>query len=422
MKLLGAKLDVDDLDPSFVHPADSNQKIHVVLDVCHMLKLVRNTLATQKIITDGNFGNIRWELIEELHKIQDEEGLRLGNRLRGAHIQWAKQKMKVNFAAQTISESVADAIEFCDLVLEIPALHDSAPTVKFIRIFDHLFDIFNSRNPYGKHYKSPLRESNKQAWQPFLTEAMQYISTLTDSCGTPMVKTKQKTGFLGFLVAIKRIECLFNKLVRNTNVSMTYLLTYKQSQDHLELFFAAIRLSGGWNKNPTATQFMAAYKRLLLRHEVSASGNCTALDATNILHAVKDTTIINHVNADIDVSDITTIRRYDLNVRLEPQQTDHDYVDAPNFNYLSSYKEAAVGYIAGYVVRMVKRSVTCESCIDALVEKDPNNTKFNSLVRQKNHGGLIEASASVYQICDCLSNFISGLGRSCQEKCIFISP
>ena len=298
-----------------------------------MLKLVRNTLTTQKIITDGNGGNIRWELIEELHKIQDEEGLRLGNKLRGAHIQWAKQKMKVNLAAQTISASVADAIEFCDLVLEIPAFHDSAPTVKFIRIFDHLFDIFNSRNTYGKHYKSTLRESNKQAWQPFLTEAMQYISTLTDSCGTPMVKTKRKTGFLGFFVAIKGIECLFNELVRNKNVSMTYLLTYKLSQDHLELFFAAIRSSGGWNNNPTATQFMSAYKRLLLRHEVSASGNCTALDATNILHAVKDTTTINHVNADIDVSDITTIRRYDLNVRLEPQQTDHDYVDAPNFNY-----------------------------------------------------------------------------------------
>ena len=83
IKLLGAKLHVDDLDPSFVHPADSNQKIHVVLDACHMLKLVRNTLATQKIITDGNGGNIKWELIEELHKIKDEEGLRLGNRLRG---------------------------------------------------------------------------------------------------------------------------------------------------------------------------------------------------------------------------------------------------------------------------------------------------------------------------------------------------
>ncbi len=61
--------------------------------------------------------------------------------------------MKVNLAAQTTSASVADAIEFCDLVLEIPAVHDSAPTVKFIRLFD----------PYGKHYKSTLRESNKQA-------------------------------------------------------------------------------------------------------------------------------------------------------------------------------------------------------------------------------------------------------------------
>ena len=103
VKLLGAKLDVNDLDPSFTHPGNKNEKIHVILDVCHMLKLVRNTLATQKIIIDGSGGKIRWELIEELHKIQDEEGLRLGNNLRGAHIQWAKQKMKVDLAAQTIS-------------------------------------------------------------------------------------------------------------------------------------------------------------------------------------------------------------------------------------------------------------------------------------------------------------------------------
>ena len=45
---------------------------------------------------------------------------------------------------------------------------------------------------------------------------------------------------------------------------------------------------------------------------------------------------------------MSLIRRYDLQARLEPQQLDHDYNDAPNFNYLSSYKEAAVGYIAGF--------------------------------------------------------------------------
>ena len=143
---------------------------------------------------------------------------------------------------------------------------------------------------------------------------------------------------------------------------------------------------------------MASYKRLLLRHEVSATGNCSALDDTRILHAIKDTTTINNVN-NIGVADISIIRRYDLQARLEPQQTDHDYDDIPNFNYLSNYKEAAVGYIASYVVKMVKRVISCETCIDALVEKDPTEANFNSLVRHKNHGGLIEVSASVYEIC-----------------------
>ena len=145
----------------------------------------------------------------------------------------------------------------------------------------------------------------------------------------------------------------------------------------MELFFASIRSSGGWNNNPTAKHFMAAYKRLLLRHEVSATGNCSALDNTKILHAIKDTATVNY--NDIGVADISIIRRHDLKERLEPQQMDHDYVDAPNFNYLGSYKEAAVGYIAGFVVRMVKREVSCETCRDTLVEKDPTEANFNSL-------------------------------------------
>ena len=41
---------------------------------------------------------------------------------------------------------------------------------------------------------------------------------------------------------------------------MKYILTYKFSQDHLELFFGAIRSSGGFNINPTAQQFTAACK------------------------------------------------------------------------------------------------------------------------------------------------------------------
>lgn len=45
---------------------------------------------------------------------------------------------------------------------------------------------------------------------------------------------------------------------------LKYLLNYKLSQDHLELFFAATKANGGCrNNNPNATQFKAAYKHVL---------------------------------------------------------------------------------------------------------------------------------------------------------------
>ena len=49
--------------------------------------------------------------------------------------------MKVNLAAQVFSSSVADAIEFCEQNLQLPQFKGSSATVKFIRIFDRLFDV-----------------------------------------------------------------------------------------------------------------------------------------------------------------------------------------------------------------------------------------------------------------------------------------
>ena len=69
---------------------------------------------------------------EELQKLQDQEGLRLGNKLRAAHIQWWQQKMKVNLAAQALSSSVADALEYCTNVLKLKQFQRCEATVKFI--------------------------------------------------------------------------------------------------------------------------------------------------------------------------------------------------------------------------------------------------------------------------------------------------
>ena len=90
-------------------------------------------MAHNGTLVDEDGGKICWKYIVELQKRQDE-GLRLGNKLKFAHIKWQQQKMKVDLAAQSLSSSVTDAIEYCTNVLKLPQFKGSEATVKFINI------------------------------------------------------------------------------------------------------------------------------------------------------------------------------------------------------------------------------------------------------------------------------------------------
>ena len=264
------------------------------------------------ILVDKYGNNVCWQYLSALQKLQDE--LRLGNKLELAHIRLQQQKMKVNLAAQTFSSSVADVMEYCCNVLKLTQFQGCEATVKFIRLFDRLFDILNSRNPCARGYKSALRVSNKKFWNPFLDEAFSYILSLKDPSGILMHATRQKTGFVGFHVAIESIKGIFEDLVEQPQAPLKYLLAYKFSQDHLELFFSAIRSAGGFNNNPTAQQFTAAYKRLLMRSSIQAGkGNFQIRDPTVILHVMGDTCNIN--DQSVTISDAALIRKYDLSER-----------------------------------------------------------------------------------------------------------
>ena len=175
LKLLGARLLPDSLQAYFLHPCDPEAKIYVFLDACHMIKLVRNTMSDWKVLKDKDGKDIRWQYLIELEKLQESEGLHLANKLRSAHINWKPQKMKVNLAAQTLSSSIADALEYCEGKLKLPQFQGCGPTVQFIRVFDRLFDVLNSRNPLTRNFKAPIRKSNYPYIRSFLDETREYI-------------------------------------------------------------------------------------------------------------------------------------------------------------------------------------------------------------------------------------------------------
>lgn len=112
LSALGATLASSKMAPYSAHPQNKKEKIYVFLDACHMLKLVRNTLAEKGILIDKDGGKIEWQYLVELAKFQ-QQGLRLGSKLKMANIQLKQQKMKVNLAVLTFRSSVVNTIEYC---------------------------------------------------------------------------------------------------------------------------------------------------------------------------------------------------------------------------------------------------------------------------------------------------------------------
>ena len=67
------------------------------------------------------------------HELQESEGVHMANKLRSAHINRHQQKMKVNLAAQSLSSSVADALDYYSDQLRIDTFSHCQATTKFIR-------------------------------------------------------------------------------------------------------------------------------------------------------------------------------------------------------------------------------------------------------------------------------------------------
>jgi len=98
--------------------------------------------------------------------------------------------MKVNIAAQTLSESVASTIDFCREDLKLPQFEVSAPTTEFIRLFDKIFDALNYSNYLGRRFKCPISLESENLWMPLFIKAIDYISNITLKDGTYIVKSR----------------------------------------------------------------------------------------------------------------------------------------------------------------------------------------------------------------------------------------
>jgi len=394
----------DDMKTTFTHPT-TGEEVYVILDPCHMLKLACNAMAHHGSFVDDEGHFVQWKYVEELQKLQAQEGLTLANKLSSNHLKFQKHKMNVRLAAHTLSSSVANAIAFMDTYDSTYSSRfaGSAGTVKFIRVIDKLFDMLNSRNPWGKGFKAPLRLKNKDTWQESFLTSAEYLLSLKTTTGQLLSTSSRKTFVIGFVTCIKSTISMATKMFNLPANPFTYLLTYKYSQDHLELLFSCIRSRGGWNNNPNCLQLQYSLRKMLMRNAVTASKNANCVDFTGC-------------NSIIPIFHTRKHRTSPINT-----ETTQEKISDESMNNLceqfhkeghSEFIANVLFYISGYIVSKLIDHLPCPACKQSLLplpKEIPVNGhdytaslyhqagKASAFTTYINNGGLQIPSTSVFR-------------------------
>ncbi|KAF2900482.1 hypothetical protein ILUMI_05701 [Ignelater luminosus] len=289
------------------------------------------------------------------------------------NIKYNSTELATEMLAFQIFKQSAVALLMLDFLREFgnTEFQGSKGTVKFIRKFDMLFDMFNSRNAYGKGFKSSLSLKNIEHWSQKVEECNEYIRNLMLD-GKQITTTKRKAFAVRFIVNGYSFHQLALDLLTAISKPLKYFLPYKCFQDNIKLYFCCIRPRGGWNNNPNVLQALWWIRRLLYRNSVTPGINADCLfdDSESVpifkfRSAKRNVIEENQANNDIEMEKLM----------LELENVE-----------MSTYQENILFYITGYIVDLFMKTCTYTNCQDILTE--PKNDRVYSTPQLNHYSGI----------------------------------
>lgn len=442
--ILGANLNAqkDEFKPYIENPYD-NSIIHIILCASHMEKLMRNLLGDHKVLIDETGKFIEWKYIDELEKVS-RNGALLTHKLTKKHTEeYTRNRMKVRLAVETFSTSVADSIEMLRQ-RKHPKFIDSEPTIRFIRMMDKLFDIFNSRDPrHSNVYKRPINFENKREIFEFLEDCKVVLRSLrmfvtVKQKGVERVvvknvlQTRNKVPVLGFLANMTNLPQMYvNYVEMNRSDPENQLMqpmqcfkTYALSQDHLEIFFGKIRSRNGCNDSPNTVQFKGAFRRLLanIYTKPPTTGNCMPFDWQNS-QSIEPETNLYFVSSRRPKLDVLSSESFQNNLKQFEDDYSIDSLDglggleilcdlqeSKTNNYLvDGMADLSIAYAARLIeMKIETQEFYCDCCKYVFAQNDKMDGHSICLVESK------IPCESTYYICKLADTFMN----SFQPKCL----
>ena len=140
-----------------------------------------------------------------------------------------------------------------------------------------------------KHQSQPKICWTKEAR---LTYGIKTLQSLKDTAGMPLIKGQRKFFIVGCLVSALSILTISRLLLERSDLPYECILTYRFSQDQLEMNFAQIRSHFDWNNNPTALQFKHALRALFLKSKIESPPTANCINVTDSEFPMKSPKLI----------------------------------------------------------------------------------------------------------------------------------
>ncbi|CAI6375686.1 unnamed protein product [Macrosiphum euphorbiae] len=245
------------------------ENIYFFHDSPHLIKSVRNNFKKYNFSCDQE--KYSWQHIVTFYNLDKDKKPRLAPKLNKIHLELPPfSPMRVCLATQTLSHTVSSGI--MTLVGLNKMSSDSIHTANFIKIFDDLFDTFNSiTQSEPKVLRRPLSKDSCH-WE-FLNKADKFLYKLKihNKSG------KQSPCITGWRENISSLKLLFKEL--NECYDVDFLLTRRLTQDCVENVFSVVRSKGGNNVNPDASKFNSSMRMLICNHLLTPSFKACVLVA-----------------------------------------------------------------------------------------------------------------------------------------------
>ncbi|XP_029849663.3 uncharacterized protein LOC8044022 isoform X2 [Ixodes scapularis] len=392
---LSRKLGVTLKEPFFIV---KGERVYFLFDVPHLLRCTRNNLRNVSALRIGEH-TVRWSHMQSLYELPHPLRGRLLRRITDRHIYQSLHGNKVTkFAAQVFSGTMSLAILVFVSLLQLDP--DAAQTATFCDRMDQLFDVLNSKTvspskpgSFGFALSAdpdPKKARKCQDQLDFLKSTASWISQWKFDSKHPPNTIR------GWQLTITAVLWLWNDLCQNFGFKQ--LFTRRLSLERLGAFLRKCRQQH-WSKDtPTASQFIVAFKSILVDELFVIPGRSDGeADISVLLAELKRVPVSSAARMDSEEQSEDPL--YDTGITTEVQSGDHHQLVQANVRYV----------FAGRIVHLFQNRFPCGTCCPNLMSRDHKSTSEHRLLESLSTQIFGEHSSGVTVPASSCFQFVVGL-------------